>query len=295
MLLKSADPKDQATAGKQFIVNSNYELFIFALTILVLVNSFLWLFIEDVFTLQVVIIISVGLTAVLTVDVLVRIRRNHSVKFFVFNLQGWLLGLGSLPIPFICLLRFLWYGLIIRRFRRSDYVNISQVIIRKKAQSTLLSVVFIGIVVLEISGITILRAELPSPQANIHDANDALWWAFVTMATVGYGDKYPVTTPGRIIGLFVMSVGVGIFSVLTSYLAQWFVKPREESQPGVNNQGKTNEGALEVSQLHAKIDRLELLLIQKDTAHQDELAQLHQSLARIEAHFRDDTDPSQSE
>ena len=53
--------------------------------------------------------------------------------------------------------------------------------------------------VLEVAAILIIGAESQSPQANIQDANDALWWTIVTMATVGYGDKYPVTLSGRVI------------------------------------------------------------------------------------------------
>ena len=59
-----------------------------------------------------------------------------------------------------------------------------------------------------------------SPQAIIQDANDALWWTIVTMATVGYDDKYPVTLSGRVIAVFVMIVGVSPFSVLTSFMAE---------------------------------------------------------------------------
>jgi len=51
----------------------------------------------------------------------------------------------------------------------------------------------------------------------------------VTLATVGYGDKYPVTTAGRVVGVIVIVVGVALFSALTSFLAQWFIRPRAQT------------------------------------------------------------------
>lgn len=276
---------DQNSTRRLFVINANYELFILGLTILTVVNSFLWWLMEDPYIIQVVVIISLSVSLVLCVDFVFRLFRNRDFKGMFFTRNGWLLFLGSLPVPFIGLFRLIWYALMIPRFERSDYANMGQFVVQKRAQSTLLAAVFIAIVVLEISGITILRAELPSPQANIHDANDALWWAFVTMATVGYGDKYPVTTPGRIIGLFVMSVGVGLFSVLTSYLAQWFFKPRQENQPDQANNPNT---AAEVDRLHARLDHLEELLNQQHAAHQEHLAEINTSLSRIEDHFRDE-------
>ena len=86
------------------------------------------------------------------------------------------------------------------------------------------------IVVIEFSGIFILDTERHDPNANIKTASDALWWAYVTVTTVGYGDKYPVTTAGRFVGVLLMTIGVGLFGVLTGYLANAFLKPTAESQ-----------------------------------------------------------------
>ena len=113
---------------------------------------------------------------------------------------------------------------MVRMLRRADYETIGDLVVERRAQSTLLFAIFAAIVVLEVAAILIIGAEAKSLQANIQDANDALWWTIVTMATVGYGDKYPVTFSGRVIGVFVMIVGVGLFSVLTSFLAQWFFR-----------------------------------------------------------------------
>jgi voltage-gated potassium channel len=62
------------------------------------------------------------------------------------------------------------------------------------------------------------------PESNIKTAEDALWWAFVTTTTVGYGDKYPVTTEGRIMACILMVVGVGLFGTFTGFVANWFMQ-----------------------------------------------------------------------
>lgn len=58
------------------------------------------------------------------------------------------------------------------------------------------------------------------PGANITNLGDALWWAVVTISSVGYGDYYPVTTVGRLIATFVMFSGIGIFILLVSTFSQ---------------------------------------------------------------------------
>lgn len=67
-------------------------------------------------------------------------------------------------------------------------------------------------------GIGVFLAEHGHPGANITRLGDALWWAVVTIATVGYGDYYPVTAVGRVIAVFVMLSGIGVFVLLVSTL-----------------------------------------------------------------------------
>ncbi len=98
-----------------------------------------------------------------------------------------------------------------------------------RAGSALYVVVFLVLLVLEFGGIAIIYIESPNPTANITTPSDAVWWAFVTITTVGYGDQYPVTNSGRIIGMFVMVLGVGLFGVLTGFLANSLLSPRDET------------------------------------------------------------------
>ncbi|MGB8161953.1 MAG: potassium channel family protein, partial [Nitrososphaeraceae archaeon] len=74
------------------------------------------------------------------------------------------------------------------------------------------SIIFVG-------GFGVYLAEHGHPGANITQFGDAVWWAVVTLATVGYGDYYPVTAVGRIIAIFMMISGVGIFALMVATFA----------------------------------------------------------------------------
>lgn len=78
-----------------------------------------------------------------------------------------------------------------------------------------------------VGGIGVYLVEHEHKGANITSLGDAFWWAVVTIATVGYGDYYPVTAAGRLIAIFMMLSGIGIFVLLLSTLAQRRLKRAE--------------------------------------------------------------------
>ena len=81
----------------------------------------------------------------------------------------------------------------------------------------------VAVVAVGLGSVAILDAEQDAPGANITSFGDALWWACTTVATVGYGDRYPVTTEGRVIAVALMIVGIGIVGAITASVATWMV------------------------------------------------------------------------
>lgn len=74
-----------------------------------------------------------------------------------------------------------------------------------------------------VASVAMLSVERHAPGANIKTFGDSLWWALVTMMTVGYGDRYPVTPTGRVIGAGLMICGVALLGIVTATLASWLV------------------------------------------------------------------------
>ena len=97
--------------------------------------------------------------------------------------------------------------------------------------ATFITILAAGMV-LCVASILVLQFESRSPDANIKTGGDALWWAVVTITTVGYGDYFPVTTLGRLTGVSVMFAGVGIIGALASILASLLVPPpKQDHEP----------------------------------------------------------------
>lgn len=70
-------------------------------------------------------------------------------------------------------------------------------------------------------------AEHRDPSANITSFGDAIWWAFVTITTIGYGDYYPVTFEGRAIAVVLMLSGLALVSIITISIGSWFLSRLE--------------------------------------------------------------------
>jgi voltage-gated potassium channel len=66
-------------------------------------------------------------------------------------------------------------------------------------------------------------AERSAPGGNIHNLGQGLWWAVVTVTTIGYGDHYPVTPFGQGVAAVLMIVGIGLIGILTATVASYFV------------------------------------------------------------------------
>jgi voltage-gated potassium channel len=84
--------------------------------------------------------------------------------------------------------------------------------------------------VLTVGSVLILQFESASPDANITTGGDALWWAFVTLTTVGYGDRFPVTQLGRATAVAVMFAGIGLIGALASLLASVLVTGDDDEE-----------------------------------------------------------------
>jgi ion transport protein len=210
------------------LANTGYEIFIAALSVLSLVNLVLVFALQDPATQTVVRTIDLLLSVVFLVDFLARLHRAPSRAGYFFRRFGWADLLASLPFPYAKVLRVFRLTRVVRLLRRYGTGNIGRSLIKDRAGSALLTLLLAGILVLEFGSLAVLHVEKGAPGANIATAADALWYVIVTIATVGYGDQYPVTVAGRWLGTLVILIGVAIFGTLTGYLANFFLSPQKK-------------------------------------------------------------------
>ncbi len=88
----------------------------------------------------------------------------------------------------------------------------------------------------------VLLFEENAKGSNIHDYPDSLWWAIVTVTTVGYGDRFPVTEGGRIVAVILMLVGIGLIGVLTATVASLFIKEHTDANKEELRRGHADLG-----------------------------------------------------
>lgn len=114
---------------------------------------------------------------------------------------------------------------VVRSFKAIK--NISNFYKKDKPNGTLILYSFGLLLVIIYCSIGFYNFENPvNDQVNCFE--DSLWWAFITVTSVGYGDVYPITSNGKIIAVILTLGGMGLFSVLTADILSFFLKPKAE-------------------------------------------------------------------
>jgi voltage-gated potassium channel len=204
-----------------------YELFVLALSIFALI-----LFVTETFmpitsgSAAILRYADSGICVVFIIDFIRNvIRAPNKGRYLV--LWGWLDLLSSIPtvgvFRFGRAARIIRIVRVLRSFRSAR--NLAVFLLRRRAQMAFLTTALVSVMLVVVASVAILQFESSSPNATIKLPQDAIWWSYATITTVGYGDKFPVTTEGRIVAAVLMTAGVGLFSTLTALIASWFLTP----------------------------------------------------------------------
>jgi voltage-gated potassium channel len=239
-----------------------YELFIAAVSVLSMVNLVL-VYVVSVESLDTVLLVmNVLLTVILFIDFVYRLATAPSRSGYFFRQFGWADLLSSLPFPQVKVFRVFRLVRVGRLLRQNGTRVIGNRLLRNRAGSALLSLLLMGILVLEFGSLWMLALEQDAPGANITTASDSIWYTIVTISTVGYGDRYPVTNDGRILGTVIIVIGVGIFGTFTGYLANLFLapKPPKEDVEVTETRERVAHLRLLVAEQQATLDQLDKLL-----------------------------------
>jgi voltage-gated potassium channel len=222
-----------ADAKNRELKGVGYEVFILLLSILSVFNlviTALGTFIgRQGPALDVVFAMDTIITPFFVFDFLYRLLTASSRRGYFIGSMGWADLLAVIPM-----FRIFRVFRIIRVARLLSVYGPRRFLadlVEARASATFLLTIFLVILVLEVAGASIYYAEQGDTQANIGSAGDAIWWGLVTITTVGYGDRFPVTPEGRVIGVFLLMSGIGLFSVLTGFISNLFLAPPAKPRP----------------------------------------------------------------
>lgn len=222
------------TKERNELKSIGYEIFIGILSILSIVNLVLLYAAQEKSLDTVLTVMNALFSVIFVADFLYRIFTAPAAGAYFFKHFGWADLLASVPLAQFKILRIFRLVRVYRLLVEVGIGTVGRALIKDRAGSSLYILLLMGILVLEFGSLTILGVEGGAPGANITTASDAIWYTIVTISTVGYGDQYPVTDAGRMIGTGIIVVGVGIFGTFTGYLANFFLAPKKDSGPPVD-------------------------------------------------------------
>lgn len=269
---------------RQEAKQAGYELFILLTSVLAVVNTVLLLLpvLSDVND-QVLRTVNLMLGLLFLFDFVVRLTTSESRLGYLFVRFGWADLLSAAPFPIFQLLRLpriVGNAILIRKAGgRRTYREIAG----NRASGALYFALLLALLLVQFASMLIVSVESADPAANIQTGGDAIWWAFVTITTIGYGDYYPVTSMGRWLGGMVMSVGVGLFGVLTGFLANAFLG-RPPAKTDVELVDMMSESVVEeLSDSLTQLTELQTLLVEQE----QHFARLRERILSLEKQLKE--------
>lgn len=150
-------------------------------------------------------------------DLLVGLLTSSSKKEYLLKHP---LELASVLLPFLRPLRLMrvisFGGLALQKIAMGKQFAIT------------VKVAITAVFISYIAAVQITISERDVEGSNIKTFDDGLWWAVTTVTTVGYGDRFPTTSEGRILAVMLMLVGISLVGVITASVASWFVRLSQE-------------------------------------------------------------------
>lgn len=196
-------------------------------------------------------------------DFCARLLRAESK--LAFMKWGWIDLLAS--IPNVDVLR---WGRLVRVLRvlrllraiRSVH-RVLDLTLKNKVQAGAVTLAGAAFLLILFSSVSILIFEVGT-DANIKTGEDAIWWSVTTMTTVGYGDRFPTSTEGRIVGMILMIAGIGVFGALSGIVASMFLRGRQ------GERSRTDEILERLKSLEQRIGAVQQSVENKDAARDEE-------------------------
>ncbi len=171
-----------------------------------------------------------------TVEYILRIYAAPVKRVFIFSFFGIIDLLAILPslvlIPGFRVLRVLRFLRIFRIFKATRFILAVDRMIEALAEvkRELLALVILSSLFVYLAACGIWYFEKDAQTDDFGSIPDAMWWAIVTLTTIGYGDVYPITPGGKIFTAVVALVGVGLIAIPSGLLASVLTEARVEEE-----------------------------------------------------------------
>jgi len=214
---------------------------VFAFTIQLLIVTSLVMFTIDTLPnlspdiKELLYVVEVFTVAIFTVEYALRIIVAEKKVGFIFSFYGLVDLVAILPfyissgvdlravrvfrlLRLVRILKLFMYNQAIKRFHRALVI----------AKEELILFGFVAIIMLYLSAVGIYYFENEAQPDQFKSVFHSLWWAVITLTTVGYGDMFPVTAEGKFFTFLVLMVGLGIVAVPTGLIASALSQAREE-------------------------------------------------------------------
>ena len=164
---------------------------------------------------------------------------------------GWIDLLSSIPT-----IEWLRWGRVFRVLRilraLRSFQAVREHLHTDRARGTFVAVGLLSLIAVLFATLAVLELEQGQTGSNIHSGGDALWWAFATITTIGYGDFFPVSFAGRTVAVVLVVFGLSFFGTFTAYVATFFL---EKAQ--LKEESEIQQLIHEVKLLRAKVEQLE--------------------------------------
>ena len=176
-------------------------------------------------------------------------KKSRAILKFIFSFDGLVDLLTILPFFFLSgmgAVRFLRVARIFHLFRINTQYESFQVItsVLKEKRNAILYSVFIIVVLILAASLTMYSVEHTAQPEAFQNAFSGIWWSVSTVFTVGYGDIYPVTVLGRVLGVIITFLGVGAVAIPTGILSAGFVEHYSRMQRSVEAAEYKNSSAV---------------------------------------------------
>ncbi|MFB9057251.1 ion transporter [Mariniflexile ostreae] len=177
---------------------------------------------------------------VFTIEYFLRIYVADNKRKFIFSFFGVIDLLAILPF-------YLSFGVDLRSLRTLRFLRLFRILklVRynralnhftraiKSAKEEILLFIFITLILIYFSAVGIYYFESEAQPEHFASIFDSLWWAIITLTTVGYGDVYPITVGGKVFTFFILMIGLGIVAIPTGIISSALTKsvdPHDEEE-----------------------------------------------------------------